>query len=69
MPKKGVGQHGPVPWQHHQQLSVRVLGLLTDAACSCVVQVHGFMMFMAWGILIPFGMLAARYLKNRDWFK
>uniref|UniRef100_A0A0E0EUU8 Cytochrome b561 domain-containing protein n=1 Tax=Oryza meridionalis TaxID=40149 RepID=A0A0E0EUU8_9ORYZ len=29
-----------------------------------VLAVHGFMMFVAWGILLPGGILAARYLKN-----
>ncbi|KAK8329678.1 hypothetical protein V6Z12_A11G339300 [Gossypium hirsutum] len=29
-----------------------------------VLAVHGFMMFLAWGILIPGGILAARYLKH-----
>ncbi|TYI58231.1 hypothetical protein E1A91_D11G340800v1 [Gossypium mustelinum] len=29
-----------------------------------VLAVHGFMMFLSWGILIPGGILAARYLKH-----
>ncbi|RZB96664.1 cytochrome b561, DM13 and DOMON domain-containing protein At5g54830-like [Glycine soja] len=29
-----------------------------------VLAVHGFMMFIAWGILLPGGILAARYLKH-----
>lgn len=29
-----------------------------------VLTVHGFMMFLAWGILLPGGILAARYLKR-----
>ncbi|KAL5206712.1 hypothetical protein ABZP36_034921 [Zizania latifolia] len=29
-----------------------------------VLAVHGFMMFVAWGILLPGGILAARYLKS-----
>ncbi|KAA8521676.1 hypothetical protein F0562_012334 [Nyssa sinensis] len=29
-----------------------------------VLAVHGFMMFLAWGILLPGGTLAARYLKH-----
>ncbi|KAK6912518.1 hypothetical protein RJ641_022119 [Dillenia turbinata] len=29
-----------------------------------VLTVHGFMMFLAWGILLPGGILAARYLKH-----
>lgn len=29
-----------------------------------VLAVHGFMMFVAWGILLPSGILAARYLKH-----
>ncbi|KAL9168182.1 hypothetical protein ABFS82_05G143800 [Erythranthe guttata] len=29
-----------------------------------VLAVHGFMMFLAWGILLPAGVLAARYLKH-----
>lgn len=29
-----------------------------------VLAVHGFMMFLAWGILLPSGILAARYLKH-----
>ncbi|XP_078433509.1 DOMON domain-containing protein / dopamine beta-monooxygenase N-terminal domain-containing protein [Wolffia australiana] len=37
-----------------------------------VLAVHGFMMFVAWGILIPGGILSARYLKHvkgDGWFK
>ncbi|KAJ4827143.1 hypothetical protein Tsubulata_024450 [Turnera subulata] len=29
-----------------------------------VLAVHGFMMFLAWGILLPGGILAARYMKH-----
>lgn len=37
-----------------------------------VLAVHGFMMFLAWGILLPGGILAARYakhLKGDLWYK
>lgn len=37
-----------------------------------VLAVHGFMMFLAWGILLPGGILAARYLKHvkgDGWYK
>ncbi|KAL4579311.1 hypothetical protein LXL04_015452 [Taraxacum kok-saghyz] len=37
-----------------------------------VLAVHGFMMFLAWGILLPGGILAARYTKHLTgeiWFK
>ncbi|KAK7369288.1 hypothetical protein VNO80_11324 [Phaseolus coccineus] len=37
-----------------------------------VLAVHGFMMFIAWGILFPGGILAARYLKHLKgdgWFR
>ncbi|CAM8960529.1 unnamed protein product [Rhodiola kirilowii] len=37
-----------------------------------VLAVHGFMMFLAWGILLPAGVLAARYLKHvkgDGWFQ
>ncbi|XP_059461147.1 cytochrome b561, DM13 and DOMON domain-containing protein At5g54830 [Corylus avellana] len=37
-----------------------------------VLAVHGFMMFLAWGILFPGGILAARYLKHvkgDGWYK
>lgn len=37
-----------------------------------VLAVHGFMMFLAWGILLPGGILAARYLKHvkdDSWFR
>ncbi|XP_064945641.1 cytochrome b561, DM13 and DOMON domain-containing protein At5g54830-like [Musa acuminata AAA Group] len=37
-----------------------------------VLAVHGFMMFVAWGILLPGGILAARYLrhiKGDGWFQ
>jgi len=32
------------------------------------LQVHGFMMFFAWGLLFPGGAMVARYLKhiNKD---
>ncbi|KAE8678105.1 Cytochrome b561, DM13 and DOMON domain-containing protein [Hibiscus syriacus] len=37
-----------------------------------VLAVHGFMMFLAWGILLPGGILAARFLKHvkgDGWFR
>ncbi|KAH6831057.1 DOMON domain-containing protein / dopamine beta-monooxygenase N-terminal domain-containing protein [Perilla frutescens var. hirtella] len=38
-----------------------------------VLAVHGFMMFLAWGILLPGGTLAARYMKQHvnddSWFR
>ncbi|KAF0902834.1 hypothetical protein E2562_019148 [Oryza meyeriana var. granulata] len=37
-----------------------------------VLAVHGFMMFVAWGLLLPGGIMAARYLKNLKgdlWFQ
>lgn len=37
-----------------------------------VLAVHGFMMFLAWALLLPSGILAARYLKhlkNDGWFQ
>lgn len=37
-----------------------------------VLAVHGFMMFIAWGLLLPGGVLGARYLKHLDnngWFE
>eukprot|EP00271_Cylindrocystis_brebissonii_P019737 TRINITY_DN6184_c0_g1_i1.p1 TRINITY_DN6184_c0_g1~~TRINITY_DN6184_c0_g1_i1.p1 ORF type:complete len:1113 (+),score=201.56 TRINITY_DN6184_c0_g1_i1:171-3509(+) len=34
-----------------------------------VFAVHGFMMFIAWGILMPLGVLSARYLRHQDWFR
>ncbi|KAL3683605.1 hypothetical protein R1sor_001627 [Riccia sorocarpa] len=37
-----------------------------------VLAVHGFMMFIAWGLLLPGGVLGARYLKHLDnngWFQ
>ncbi|KAF9616558.1 hypothetical protein IFM89_030325 [Coptis chinensis] len=48
--------------------SVRVLLLRGSAEAEQdlrpVLAVHGFMMFVAWGILLPGGILAARYLKH-----
>jgi len=35
-----------------------------DQALHPVLTVHGFMMFLAWGILLLGGVLAARYLKH-----
>lgn len=43
-----------------------------DQALRPVLAVHGFMMFLAWGILLPGGVLAARYLKHLKgdgWFQ
>lgn len=28
------------------------------------MQVHGFMMFLAWGVFFPGGVMAARYIKH-----
>ena len=45
---------------------VRVLWLRGSAEAEQdlqpVLAVHGFMMFVAWGILLPGGIMAARYL-------
>ncbi|XP_020267035.1 cytochrome b561, DM13 and DOMON domain-containing protein At5g54830 [Asparagus officinalis] len=47
---------------------VRVLWLRGSAEADQdlrpVLAVHGFMMFVAWGILLPGGIMAARYLKH-----
>ncbi|KAL4560262.1 hypothetical protein LXL04_032412 [Taraxacum kok-saghyz] len=43
-----------------------------DEELKPVLAVHGFMMFLAWGMFLPGGVLAARYMKhvNGDfWFK
>ena len=36
-----------------------------------VFAVHGFIMFIAWGVLIPSGLLAARFLRqsHADWLQ
>ncbi|KAK8940143.1 hypothetical protein KSP40_PGU019589 [Platanthera guangdongensis] len=56
--------------------SVRVLLLRGSAEAEQdlrpVLAVHGFMMFIAWGILLPGGIMAARYLKHVQgdgWFR
>ncbi|XP_031279652.1 cytochrome b561, DM13 and DOMON domain-containing protein At5g54830-like [Pistacia vera] len=50
------------------QRPVRVLLLHGSAEAEQdlrpVLAVHGFMMFLAWGIVLPGGILAARYLKH-----
>ncbi|CAI0459168.1 unnamed protein product [Linum tenue] len=45
---------------------ILLLGGSTEAEQDIrpVLAVHGFMMFLAWGILLPGGILAARYLKH-----
>ncbi|CAH1442257.1 unnamed protein product [Lactuca virosa] len=43
-----------------------------DEDLKPVLAVHGFMMFLAWGMFLPGGVLAARYMKNFNgdfWFK
>ena len=43
-----------------------------DQALHPILVVHGFMMFLAWGIMIPRGILAAIYLKHLKgdgWFQ
>ena len=35
-----------------------------DQTLFPVLAVHGFLMLLAWGILLPGGVLAARYLKH-----
>lgn len=57
---------GPSPSPGMLHLPRPVVSMCGRAA---LVQVHGFMMFMAFGILVPFGVLAARYLKTRDWYQ
>lgn len=63
---------------HHvtSQRPVRVLLMRGSAEAEQdlrpVLAVHGFMMFLAWGILLPGGILAARYLKHvkgDQWYK
>lgn len=63
----------------HSQTSSRavVVHLMRGAAEADqtllpVLAVHGFMMFLAWGIMLPGGVLAARYLKHikgDGWFQ
>ncbi|CAN1244587.1 Cytochrome b561, DM13 and DOMON domain-containing protein At5g54830 [Linum perenne] len=47
-------------------VNVLLMGGSTEAEQDIrpVLAVHGFMMFLAWGILLPGGVLAARYLKH-----
>ncbi|CAL1408196.1 unnamed protein product [Linum trigynum] len=47
-------------------MRVLLMGGSTEAEQDIrpVLAVHGFMMFLAWGILLPGGILAARYLKQ-----
>lgn len=63
---------------HSQTSSRAVLVHLMRGAAEAdqtllpVLAVHGFMMFLAWGIMLPGGVLAARYLKHikgDGWFK
>ncbi|XP_071742537.1 cytochrome b561, DM13 and DOMON domain-containing protein At5g54830-like [Rutidosis leptorrhynchoides] len=44
----------------------------TEEQLRPVLAVHGFMMFLAWGMFFPFGVVAARYMKRLSgdiWFK
>ncbi|KAK9699510.1 hypothetical protein RND81_08G178200 [Saponaria officinalis] len=63
---------------HSAHSSRHVKVLLTHGSAETeqdlrpVLTVHGFMMFLAWGILLPGGVLSARYLKHLKgdgWFK
>ncbi|CAN0876282.1 Cytochrome b561, DM13 and DOMON domain-containing protein At5g54830 [Linum grandiflorum] len=47
-------------------VNVLLMGGSTEAEQDIrpVLAVHGFMMFLAWGILLPGGVLSARYLKH-----
>ncbi|BBN16614.1 hypothetical protein MPTK1_7g07840 [Marchantia polymorpha subsp. ruderalis] len=49
-----------------------LLGAAKVEQLQPVLAVHGFMMFIAWGLLLPGGVLGARYLKHLDsngWFE
>lgn len=52
----------------HSSRAVRVILMRGSAEVEQdlrpVLTVHGFMMFLAWGILLPGGILSARYLKH-----
>ncbi|CAM6120752.1 unnamed protein product [Calypogeia fissa] len=62
----------------HTDISTRPTLIQLDTGASQVEElqpvlaVHGFMMFIAWGLLLPGGVLGARYLKhlnNNGWFE
>lgn len=70
-------EDGLSEWNMHfatSSRSVRVMLVRGSAEAKQnllpVLAVHGFMMFVAWGILLPSGILAARYLKHvkGDWW-
>ncbi|KAJ6745374.1 hypothetical protein OIU74_028115 [Salix koriyanagi] len=50
----------------HRPIRVLLMGGSAEAEQDLrpVLAVHGFMMFLSWGILLPGGILAARYLKH-----
>ncbi|KAJ6383053.1 hypothetical protein OIU77_031475 [Salix suchowensis] len=50
----------------HRPIRVLLMGGSAKAEQDLrpVLAVHGFMMFLSWGILLPGGILAARYLKH-----
>lgn len=48
------------------------LGVAQVEHLQPVFVVHGFIMFLAWGVLLPGGAIAARYMKDWAgdiWFK
>lgn len=65
-------------WQHHNKRGSARVNFLTGAAKTIAVEVdskfvvHAWLMTIGWGVLIPLGVLTARFLKskpNKLWFK
>ena len=62
---------------HHKGRGAFTLNMETGEAAIYVTKlaiyksVHGGLMLLGWGVLLPFGILCARYLKHRDplWFQ
>jgi len=63
-----VGQRGRLG--EHRATGVGSINLVTGAfssAATLTLEAHGGLMFAAWGVLAPLGVLAARYGKRLEW--
>jgi len=69
-----IAYHGPPPYHTTTQISINFYtgASTTKAAGLTIRDAHAIIMFISWGLLLPVGLLVARYFrsfKDALWFK
>ena len=71
VPDGGAQSSYGMHWAHSSKATLVHLssGEARVETLQPVFAVHGAIMFLAWGLLLPAGVLAARYWPTPDWFR